>query len=496
MIPRSVVPAVVSLLVAAAAAHAAPPNVVFIMTDQQSADALSCRMGERYLRTPALDALAARGTFFTRAYAANPICMPSRNAIFTGRYPHQTGVTDNTPQQTGEKLDPEKFPALGRYFQRAGYSTAYFGKWHLCYDQAAPATHGFAITDHQQLDAATADHAIAFLQGRPAQPFLLVVSFLNPHNVCELARGQPLSNGPIGAAPRDPGVLPPPPANVAPPRDEPDSMALIRAGYHASPLFPVGKFKTEDWRELRWGYYRLIEKVDAEIGRVLAAVRTAGVEDNTVIVFTSDHGECAGAHGFNQKTVLYEESVRVPLIVSLPGGRARTADDFVNTGIDLLPTLLDSAGITKPAALPGRSLRPFALGERVAGWPDEVVVENNLTQAGVVDGLVPMTAGRMVRTDRYKYCIYAHGEHRESLVDLIRDPGETNDLARDPAFHAVLLAQRERLRKFGVATGDPLVATLLADNVAPRPFEKITRPKRNRAAEKAARDRATAEATP
>jgi arylsulfatase A-like enzyme len=476
--------------VAAPAFAAAPPNVVFIITDQQSADALSCRMGNRYLNTPAADRLAARGTFFTRAYAANPLCMPSRNAMFTGRYPHETGVTDNTPQQTGEKLDPAKFPTLGTYFTRAGYATAYFGKWHLCFDEAAPATHGFVTTDKQQMDSVTADHAVAYLRQKHDQPFLLVASFLNPHNVCELARGQPLSNGPIGDPPATPGALPPPPANAAPPRNEPDSMTRIRAGYHASPLFPVGNFSPEVWQALRWGYYRLIEKADAEIGRVLDALDAAGLADNTVVVFTSDHGECAGAHGFNQKTVLYEESARVPLIVCLPGGTARTADAFVNTGVDLLPTLLDVANIPRPATLPGASIRPFALGERVAGWPDQVVVENNLTQAGIVDGFVPMTAGRMVRTARYKYCVYQYGEQRESLVDLEKDPGEMTNLARDAAFHDVLLEHRERLRRFGTANADPLVAALLADDVKPRPFPQITEPKRNRAADKAARDRA------
>src|SRR5438309_725112 len=104
-------------LFATAAVAAAPPNVVFIMTDQQSADAMSCRMGDRYIKTPAIDRLATRGTFFARAYAANPLCMPSRNSIFTGRYPHETGVTDNNLG----RIDLAKFKSLGTYFQQAGY---------------------------------------------------------------------------------------------------------------------------------------------------------------------------------------------------------------------------------------------------------------------------------------------------------------------------------------------------------------------------------------
>jgi len=456
-------------------AQATPPNVVFIITDQLAAEALSFRMGDRHLKTPAMDSLAARGTYFCRAYAANPLCVPSRTAMFSGRYPHETGVTDNTPIT----LDPAKFPSMGTYFRTAGYETAYYGKWHLCFDPAAPETHGFETVDRQQLDALTTENAIGFLGRKRDKPFLLVTSFLNPHNICEVPRGQKLSNGPIGEPPPV-AELPPGPVNGAPPSDEPDTMTRMREGFHASRLFPVGKFTPLDWQVYRWSYYRLIEKVDAEIGRVLAALRTAGLEENTVIVLVSDHGECAGAHGFNQKTVLYEESVRVPLIICGPGpGVARVSDRLVNAGVELLPTLLDFAGVARPAALPGRSLRPLLDGAAVAGWPDEVVVQNDMTQAGIVNGSVPMTPGRMIRTDRYKYSIYAYGDRRESLVDLVQDPGEMNDRARDPAMRTVLLEMRERLRRFGERHRDPLVADMLADGVGPRPFPHVAQPKRS-----------------
>ncbi len=464
----------------AARAFGAQPNVIYIMTDQQSADALSCRMGDRYLKTPALDSLAARGTFFTRAYTPNPLCMPARNSIFTGRYPHETGVTDNAEMNTGFALNAAEFPTMGTYFRQAGYQTAYYGKWHLAYDQQKPETHGFEMLGGTKpiIDADSAEKAVSFLNQKHEKPFLLVVSFLNPHNVCELARGQELNNGPIGTPPPV-AERPPAPANLAPPQNEPDSMTKIRAGYHANPAFPVGNFSPAMWQALRWGYYRLIEKVDAEIGKVLAAVKAAGLEENTLIVFTADHGECAGAHGLNQKTVFYEESSRVPLIISLPGQKAaRTSELFVNTGTDLLPTMFDVAGLARSSKLTGVSLRAPTNGEPVKVWRDQVVVENNMSQGGLVDGSVPMTEGRMVRTDRYKYCVYANGEHRESLVDLQKDPGEMHDLARDPAFRDTLLAMRERLRKFGAETNDKLVATMLADDVKPRPFAIVTQPKR------------------
>jgi arylsulfatase A-like enzyme len=254
-------------------------------------------------------------------------------------------------------------------------------------------------------------------------------------------------------------------------------MTRIRAGYHANPAFPVGNFSPERWQALRWGYYRLIEKVDAEIGKVLDALQAAGLEENTLIVFTADHGECAGAHGFNQKTVFYEESARVPLIVSAPGQRiARLSNKFANTGTDILPTMLDFTQVARPANLTGLSLRPLVNDEPVSVWRDVVVVQNNLSQTFPVAGNVPTTEGRMIRTDRYKYCVYAHGQTRESLIDLGKDPGEMTDLARDPAHRQILLTLRERLRKWGLENRDPLVAEMLADDVKPREFAIVQPP--------------------
>ncbi|MCX6896882.1 MAG: sulfatase-like hydrolase/transferase [Verrucomicrobia bacterium] len=462
---------------AAAEPPARRPNVLFIITDQLFADAMSCRMGKQFINTPVMDGLARQGTLFTRAYSANPLCMPARNSIFTGRYPHETGVTKNDEHRAS--LDPKKFINLGSYFRNAGYDAAYSGKWHLCYDEQATDTHGFEFVTGKgkgDSDAGVAEGAAKFLARPHDQPFLLVTSFLNPHNICEwtrriAGRKQVLTCGEIGAPPPL-EQLPPLPANFAPPRNEPDGMTLMRQAYQVdSGPFPVAKFSEADWRQQRWGYYRMIEKVDTEIGKVLAALRAAKLEDNTLIIFTADHGECAGAHGFNQKTVLYEESARVPLIVAGKTVAAgNTSDKLVNTGIDLLPTMLDFAGLDIPKKLPGRSLIPLARGQPAAGWRDHVVVENNMAQAGKLNGITPQMEGRMVRTERYKYCVYSRGQRRESLVDLQADPGETVDLAVDPKFHEVLLRHRVLLAQFGQEHNDPLVAQLLADDVKPIPF--------------------------
>jgi arylsulfatase A-like enzyme len=448
------------------ATAAAKPNVLFIMTDQHFAEALSCRMGGQYINTPAIDSIAAHGMFFSRAYVANPVCMPSRASIFTGRYPHQTGVTANI-QTT---LDPAEFVNMGTYLRRAGYESAYAGKWHLPYKENAVETHGFKILAGKVPDDCVAERAARFLRQKHDRAFFLVASFVNPHDICQYARGDPLPNGEVGTPPPL-DQLPPAPANLLPPKNESDSMTMMRKSYHATKTFPVGNFTPENWREQRWAYYRLIEKVDAEIGKVLQALREAGLEENTLVVFTSDHGECAGAHGFNQKTVFYEESVRVPLIISLKGiTKNGTSDKLVNTGIDILPTMLDFAGIKQPKKLPGLSLRPLASGRAMERWRDHVVVGNNMVQGGPIGTLKPATEGRMVRSERYKYSIFLFGNQRESLVDLKQDPGETVDLATDPAYRHVLLNHRELLRRFGDTYGDKLVAELLADDVKPRPF--------------------------
>jgi arylsulfatase A-like enzyme len=463
-------------------AGARRPNVLFIITDQQFADAMSCRMGDRYIQTPNMDSLARRGVLFTRAYSSNPLCIPYRNSVFTGRYPHELGITCN--DHGGVTIDTAANPCLGVYFRNAGYDTAYSGKWHLAFKAKDAASHGFEIMASPKSkanhDDGVTDGAVTFLRRPHDKPFLLVASYLNPHNICEWSRRlagrkQALNCGEVGEPPPA-EQLPPAPANLAPQRDEPDSLALMRRAFQVDTgPFPVGHYTEMDWRRHRWGYYRMIELVDAQIGKLLQALREAGQEENTAIVFTADHGECAGAHGWNQKTVFFDESARVPLIVAATGCAAGTASDkLVNTGVDLLPTMLAAAGLPVPDKLPGRSLMPLVSGQPVAGWRDCVVVENNLVQSGVVDGLKPEMEGRMVRSERYKYCVFSRGERRESLVDMQDDPGETVNRAADPALRDVLAQHRERLARFGREHGDPLAEKLLADGVKPIPFDATT----------------------
>jgi arylsulfatase A-like enzyme len=450
------------------------PNILFIMTDQQFADAMSCSMGTKWLNTPAMDSLAASGTLFSRAYSPNPLCMPARNSIFTGRYPHETGVTANR----NAKIDTEDFLNMGNYFLRAGYQTAYFGKWHLCFDRKNTDAHGFQIAKclygngHDGEVGDLAEQYLATKQGKLDKPLMTVVSLSNPHDICQFSRFQKLPSGPVGKTPPA-DKCPPVPENLAPPINETDTITTLRKGYQGKgSKFPVGDYTDDQWRQLRWGYYRLIEKVDAEIAKVLAALRKSGHEKNTVIIFTSDHGDCAGAHRFNQKTVFYDESARIPFIICRKGQtKKQQSDKLVNTGVDILPTMLDYAGIAIPKKLPGRSVRAIVEGKTPADWRDHLVIQNHLSQTVPVDGIRATAQGRMVRTKQYKYCVYDHGTQRESLVDMKSDPLETKNIATDPASKKIIDTHRKLLLAFADKHKDPLAKQMLADEMPAIPFE-------------------------
>ena len=433
------------------------PNVLLIMTDQQSAEAMSCRIGDTYLKTPAMDSLAARGMLFTRAYCANPLCVPSRTAIFTGRYSHETGAQTNNFRS----LDLATFPCLGTVFKEAGFDTGYVGKWHLPINRKDKAAHGFDLMENIKNNGGDADTpalAVEFLRRARQGPFFLVVSAVNPHNICEWARGDRLPDGSIGEPPPI-DECPPLRANHGPPENETDIMSLMRRSFQASPTFPVGRFDEKRWRQYAWAYYRMIEMVDGHIGTVLDALRDSGQENDTLIVFTADHGDCQGAHKWNQKTVFYDESSRVPLIVSWPGVTAiGTSDRPVNTGVDLLPTLCDFAGIPIPDGLPGSSLKATANGLEARGAREFVVVSNEMVQGVEVDGRNPQPQGRMVRSQRYKYCVYSLGQRRESLVDMQNDPGEMINLAEDRQYRNVLEEHRRYLRQWCRTNRDGFVS--------------------------------------
>ncbi|MCH5374811.1 MAG: sulfatase-like hydrolase/transferase [Planctomycetes bacterium] len=420
------------------------PNLLFIITDQQTGGALSCA-GNPYVKTPNLDRLAGRGVRFEKSYCAYPLCCPSRGTLFTSRMPHELGIYGNF----GAELSEKGVPTMGELFQAAGYETAYAGKWHIQVPFPAFKTRkipGFTVlplagkNPHTidlakegkglTVDPNTADAAVEFLRQPHDQPFLLTVSVLNPHDICEFTQCAAFRDMLLD----DPADLPPARPNVRAIDGLPSVLERI-ASQHA------------DWTDRKWQEYlaiycRLVEKADAEVGRVLAALDQTGLSKTTVVLFTSDHGEMMGSHQMVTKQKLYEESATVPLIVAPPDAAAAVDGEHLASGLDVLPTLLDYAGIRAPASLEGRSLRPLVEGKAVP-WRDFVVSET-----------VSGADARMVRTTRYKYVLFGQGENREQFFDMEADPEETSNLIAEASLAAEIERHRGLLKQWMKDTND------------------------------------------
>lgn len=419
------------------------PNILYLFTDQQHAGVMGCA-DNADVTTPAMDSIAAQGVRFDRAYCTHPICTPSRASMWSGRYPHEVGVEAN-----GQSIDPRfRATELGNLLSAAGYDCAYGGKWHVPTGGRVDEGHGFhciAPMDDPQLT----DACVEFLRHPPRQPFCLVASFDNPHNICEYARGQHL---PWGAVP-EPELkdCPPLPSNHGVPPCEPQAIRVYQQ--YGPQWYPMRDASPDEWRKYRHAYCRMVERVDAQIGRVLQALRDAGLEDDTLVVFSSDHGDGYGEHLWNQKSTLYEASVRIPFLVQwkgqIPAGRA--SDALVSNGLDLLPTFCDYAGVAVPEGLAGRSLRPLLEGAETNDWRDHLVVETLLDHSR---GTPVETHGRAVVTQRHKYAIYSWGRHREQLFDLRSDPGEMATLTDSRRHADILEHHRHLLRDWCAVTQD------------------------------------------
>ena len=199
---------------------------------------------------------------------------------------------------------------------------------------------------------------------------------------------------------------------------------------------------------------------------MLAALKESGLEENTLVIFTADHGDCTGAHSFAQKTVFYDESARIPLILSFPGKVSPSVTrKLVNVGVDTFPTMLDFAGLEIPSSFKGRSVRLVCENPNLSNWREYVVVSNNMVQGAVpVGGTgIPQSRGRMLRTDDFKYAVYDIGEHRESLVDMENDPYEMRNQARNPEHKKTLNEHRALLRAYAVEVGDTEALEILGD---------------------------------
>lgn len=425
------------ILASALPALAKRPNVIYIMTDQQSANAMSCA-GNTDLKTPAMDRLAARGVRFANAYCALPLSGPSRAAMFTGIMPSQCGMLENeTPLP-----DSLRNRTLGNLMEEAGYDNGYAGKWHVN-TNALPAEKAFGFRRlHGHDDRGLAEAAVEFLRSdHGGKPFFLVASFDNPHNICPYARGQRLPEAEI-PEPASVADCPNLPANHLVQPYDPDILSWERGLSYR--LYPTNGYTPDDWRRYRNAYFRLVEHVDAEIGKIVDEIDRQGLWDDTVVIFTSDHGDGQGAHQWNQKTALWEETANIPLIVCAPERKkhaGKVSEALVNNGIDLMPSVLDWAGKGKPAWCDGASFRYAAEDPDAASAQEFVVTETDFAQTGG-------TKGWMLRTPRYKYVLYEAGANREALYDMDNDRLETRNLAIESTYKPVVEEHRRMLAQW------------------------------------------------
>lgn len=396
------------------------PNIVLIMTDQHQAEALSVA-GNLNLSTPNLDKLAKTGVHFKNAYVTFPLCTPSRSSMFTGKMPHNLGVNSN--EKGDKEMQPkDKQTGLGHILKQAGYDCAYGGKWHA-HEAAMVEGNGFEkIADFG--DMPLAEKSINYLKSRKGnkQPFFLVASFDNPHNICEWARNQPLPYGNIPPVPLS--ETPQLPVNFKKSETFPEALEIEQNA--SVKIYPTKHYTEADWRQYRHAYYRLVEKVDKEIGKIIDAIDDLGLRDNTIIIFTSDHGDGNASHGWNQKTALIQESIKVPFIVNYKNANTSEGKHnptLISNGLDLYPTILDFANIKIPDGFLGKSIKPL-LENTNTYKPHEYLVVETKFEGKHAHG----TQGRAVIGNRYKYVLYNWGKNREQFFDLKEDPYEMNNL--------------------------------------------------------------------
>lgn len=444
----------ISLLLAGVVQAATPdrPNVLLILTDQQFADAMSCA-GNEYVKTPVMDGIAERGIRFEKAYCSYPLCTPSRSHMFTG------------VQGEKKRRNLSDYECIGLTMKKAGYDTGYTGKWHIKTRITEQDWSGFdflAETRGPRSDPRLAKPCREFISKKRDKPFFLVASYHNPHDICSVARvlsGNSVEreynpekpglyyNGPIGTFPPA-EKCPPLPKNFHIPENESEIIRQHQREPKAAAVFPTIHWKDHGkWRQYLWAYYRMCEMVDAEIGKVITALKDTGQLDNTLIIFAADHGDGLAAHQWNQKQVLYDETTRVPFIISHPKTLPQNKVDkttLVNTGLDMATTIFNAAGVKPNTNQFGQPLYDICTGKSDARH-DYIVSETILRTLSPKEKLYH---GRMVRTPKYKYVVFDSGDQPEMLFDMDKDLGELNNLAPNPKYASEIIRHRNLLKQW------------------------------------------------
>lgn len=411
----------------AAAPASRRPNILYVFSDMQPASSLGC-YGDPNVRTPSLDAFAAQGARLDAAMSVSPVCGPHRAALMTALYGHHSGVVSNDVQFT------RRVRGMGEQFRDAGYTTGYAGSWGLPpvegADRSMPL--GFPAAEIARRDKKTeghyvkvdgrevwgptvlADRAIQFIERNSAgaAPWLFCLSWNPPH---------------------------------VPYAAPPELRSHYAGNLRLRPNVPAGA-PTDFARSVLPDYYGMVESLDIEFQRVLSALDRAGAVQDTIVCYSSDHGDMLGCHGYKAKRWPHEESARVPLLIRYP--RAIPAGRIVRhplSTVDVYPTLAGLAGLAAPAGLDGADYSPVITGQASRAPRGFAFLQ-------MMYAYVPWPGWRALRTQEYSYARTGQGPWL--LFNMEKDPYQLKNLVDDPGSRTLVRDMDQRLAAFMKETGD------------------------------------------
>lgn len=425
------------------------PNVLVILTDDHRHDAMSCA-GHPFLKTPNLDRLASEGARFINTFVTTSLCSPSRASLLSGRYSHGHTVLDNFTDY------PNDLPSYPRALREAGYETAYIGKWHMGEQKSDPRPgfdywlshkgqgnywdnefnqNGKLETRKGYYTTVVTDAAIDWLKQKRDKPFCLVLGHKAPH-------GGPIVPEPKYAKFLD-DVAPEKPLNWNAYEDgKPAWLKQSVPTWHGidGPLYGL-----KEYDKFVRAYLGTIASVDDSVGRIYDHLKRSGQLDNTLLIYLSDNGFALGEHGRVDKRTMYEESIRIPLIVRYPKlAKAGSKIEPMVLNLDLAPSIVDICGAKPLQGAHGRSWKQLLEG-KTDGWRTAWFYRYDYEKE------FPYTPNvRGVRTTKWKYIRYPHGDgkpdrHQDELYEIDADPDEIVNRANNPRYAEQLKMMREEL---------------------------------------------------
>ena len=455
-------------------------NFLVIVTDQHRFDAVGAH-GSPICQTPALDRLAASGTRFDNAYSICALSSPARASMLTGLYPHRHGLVVNED----EFFDDVRL--VSEDFADAGYACGFVGKWH-CGEDKLPSDFGFEGMDVPGYgNCKKTPEYRAYLRDRNLEPGAIVplgTGWRNNLLLNGMTTGPEEASVPYFLAeytidmmskyqeeespfllfcnfwgPHAPYLPTEPYASMYEPTEIPpwgnfydglDGKPNAHRRYRDALLGEGNKLRGwDEWSTWVASYFGFVTMIDSQIGRILDALEELGLVEDTIVLFTADHGDHVGAHGgiHDKNAMMYQDTYHIPFLARIPGTRAGAVVGQPITNMDITPTLYDLAGIAPGRTLDGRSLVPLLSGEEGPAWEEDVMC--------VYNGHHFAYQSRMVTDGRTKYVFNA--PEIDEFYDLVRDPWEMHNLIDDQAYRDEIAHKRARLTQWAEKVGDPLL---------------------------------------